>query len=308
MNKKILVTGGSGLIGNALNELIPNGIFISSTDYDLRKETDVAEMFRVHRPTDVIHLAGKVGGVGTNMKHPVEFYEDNILMNTLLLRYAHKYNVHRLVSFMSTCVFPNEIEYPLEPHKIHLGEPHFSNFGYAYAKRMIEIQTRAYNTQYNRRWFTVIPTNVYGPHDNYNLEDSHVIPALIHKCYLAKKNNTPWTVWGTGNAIREFIYSKDLAEITLWLLNNYTDVSPIIVSTSEQTLIRSVVESIAQKMNFTGEIIFDTSKPEGQHRKPSDITPLKTLMPYYKFTSVSSGLDATIEWFLNNYEYGNVRV
>lgn len=308
MNKRLLVTGGSGLIGKALKELNPSAIFISSREFDLRKEDHVNNMFRTHEPTHVIHLAGKVGGVGTNLRYPVEFYEDNVLMNTLLLKYAHKYNVDRLVSFMSTCVFPNDIEYPIEPQKIHLGEPHFSNFGYAYAKRMIEVQTRAYNIQHNRRWFTVIPTNVYGPHDNYNLEDSHVIPALIHKCYLAKKNNTPWTIWGTGNAIREFIYSKDLAEITLWLLNNYTDTSPIIVSTSEQTTVNSVVKLIATKMGFTGDIIFDKSKPEGQHRKPSDITPLKTLMPYYQFTSIDTGLNLTIDWFLNNYESGKVRL
>jgi len=308
MNKRLLITGGSGLVGKALFELEPSAIVVSSHEFDLTKEHDVESMFRVHRPTHVIHLAGKVGGVGTNMKYPVQFYEDNTLMNTLVLKYAHKYNVDRLVSFMSTCVFPNEVEYPLEPHKMHLGEPHFSNFGYAYAKRMIEVQTRAYNTQYNRRWFTVIPTNVYGPYDNYNLEDSHVIPALIHKCYLAKKNNVPWTIWGTGNAIREFIYSKDLAQITLWLLNNYAEVFPIIVSTSDQTTINDVVKLIAQKMKFTGDIVFDKSKPEGQQRKPSDITPLKTLMPYYQFTSINDGLNSTIDWFLSNYESGKVRV
>jgi len=298
---RLLVTGGSGLVGHALQQHT-DAIFISSKDYDLTKDSDVHAMFEKHQPTHVIHLAGKVGGVGANLKYPVEFFEHNILMNTLVLKYSHLYNVEKVVSFMSTCVFPNTVEYPIQPNKIHLGEPHFSNFGYAYAKRMLDIQTKAYNTQFGRKWFSIIPTNIYGPHDNFHLEDSHVIPALIHKCYLAKKNNTPLHIWGTGKAVREFIHSYDIAKITLWLLNNYTEDTPIILSRPDQVSIRNVVELVVKYMGFEGEVIFDDTKPEGQERKPSDTTPLKALLPDYNYIPLEEGLQSTIEWFVNNYE------
>lgn len=301
--KKILVTGGSGLVGRAIEKLCTDdAVFISSKDFNLLNESEVSAMFEKHKPTHVIHLAGRVGGVGTNLKNPVDFFEENVIMNTLVLKYAHKFNVSRLVAFMSTCIFPNNVEYPLQPQKMHLGEPHFSNFGYAYAKRMLDVQIRAYQTQYNRDWFAIIPTNIYGPDDNFNLEESHVIPALIHKCYLAKQQNTPLKIWGTGSAIREFIHSHDVAKLTLSLLENYTDKTPIIVSTSQQTSIKTVVELIVKYMKFEGEVIFDDAQPEGQQRKPSDITPLMNMFPSYEWISIYDGLQSTIEWFVNNYD------
>jgi GDP-L-fucose synthase len=300
--KKILVTGGSGLVGKAIQQICTDdAVFVSSKDFNLLNESDVHIMFETHKPTHVIHLAGKVGGVGINLKKPVDFFEENIIMNTLILKYANLYNVDRLIAFMSTCIFPNDVEYPLQPQKMHLGEPHFSNFGYAYAKRMLDVQLKAYQTQYNRDWFAIIPTNIYGPYDNFNLEESHVIPALIHKCHLAKENNTPLKIWGTGSAIREFIHSHDVAKLTIALLDNYTSTSPIIVSTSQQTSIKEVVELIVKHMNFEGEIVFDDAQPEGQQRKPSDITPLLNLFSNYEYVSIDSGLQTTIEWFMNNY-------
>lgn len=300
--RRLLVTGGSGLVGSAIRSLEPAAVFISSRDYDLTDSHEVNQMFDTHRPTHVIHLAGRVGGVGINLKRPVDFFEDNILINTLVLKYAHEYNVERLVSFMSTCIFPDEVEYPLHPSKMHLGEPHDSNFGYAYAKRMLEVQTRAYNKQYGRSWFTIIPTNVYGPHDNFNLETAHVIPALIHKCYLAKQNNEPWVIWGTGQSVREFIYVDDLAKITMWLLDHYTEYKPILVSTVGEITIASVVSMIGKAMNFEGKIIYDSSKPEGQYRKPSDTTKLHQVLSDFEFTSFEVGINKSVEWFLQNYQ------
>lgn len=300
INNKILITGGNGLVGENFKKLLPNATYVSSTDYDLRYYDQVEEMFETHSPTHVIHLAGMVGGVGANMKYPVEFFENNILINTLMLKYAHKYNVQKLVAFMSTCIFPDVVEYPLTPEKIHLGKPHFSNFGYAYAKRMVDIQLKAYQQEYNREWFSIIPTNIYGPFDNFNLESAHVVPALIHKCYLAKQNNTPWVIWGSGNAVREFIHVEDIAHLTIKLLDTYKSETPIILSTSQQTTIREIVELIAKYMNFTGEIIFDASKPEGQIRKPSDTTPLKLTFPEYEFISIEDGIKQTTEWFVSN--------
>jgi len=308
INSKILITGGTGLVGENFKKILPNAIYISSNDYDLRYYNQVEDMFKTYTPTHVIHLAGMVGGVGANIKYPVEFFENNMLINTLVLQYAHKYNVEKLVAFMSTCIFPDVVEYPLTPDKIHLGQPHSSNFGYAYAKRMLDVQLRAYQQQYNRSWFSVIPTNIYGSYDNFNLEHAHVIPALIHKCYLAKQNNTPWTIWGSGEAIREFIHVEDIVNLTLKLLDSYTDTTPIILSTSEQTTIKTIVELIAKHMNFTGEIIFDTSKPEGQIRKPSDTTLLKDLFPFYNFTSIDDGIKGTTQWFVDNFNWEGLKL
>jgi len=303
---KLLVTGGIGLIGSAIQQLCPDATFISRQEFNLLSPMGVFNMFERYTPDAVIHLAGKVGGVATNTQYPVDFFEENVLINTLVLQTAHKFNVKRVLSCMSTCVFPDNVEYPLQPNKIHLGEPHSSNFGYAYAKRMLEVQTRAYQTQYNKQWFTVIPTNVYGPHDNYNLKTSHVIPALIHKCYLAKQNDTPLHIWGSGRAIREFIYSKDLAELMLRLIDNYDSNDPIILSSPNQYSVSEVVEMIASLMNFKGEIIYDNVGPEGQYRKPSDITPLQTLYPDFKYTPFSDGMKNSIDWFCNNYNSARI--
>lgn len=299
---KLLITGGDGLVGNAFKQLVPDAIFPKIYEYDLRESDDVEAMFERYKPTHVIHLAGKVGGVLANMEEPVQFFEDNILMNTLILRFAHKYKTERVIPFMSTCIFPDIVEYPLQPSKIHLGEPHQSNFGYAYAKRMIDIHLKAYQKQYGHKWFSVIPTNIYGPHDNFDLKTSHVIPALIHKCYLAKRNNLPWFIWGSGNVYREFIYSLDVAKIVLWLLDNYYEDTPVILSTSEQTTIRDIVKLIGKYMGYSENIEFDISKPEGQYRKPSDTLPLRTLLPNYEFCSLDDGIQKTIEWFITNYE------
>jgi GDP-L-fucose synthase len=301
---KLLITGASGLVGSALQQLTDdnNTVYVSSQKYDLTKDYEVESMFLEHKPNNIIHLAGMVGGVGINMKKPVEFFENNLLMNTLIMKYAHQFKVSRVVSFMSTCVFPDTVEYPLQPSKIHLGEPHSSNFGYAYAKRMVEVQTRAYQQEYNKPWFNIIPTNIYGPNDNYNLESSHVIPALIHKCFLAKKTNNPWIIWGSGKAVREFVHSQDVANITLQLLDKYWGTEPVIVSTQEQHSIEEVVELIAKAMDFKGYIVFDKTKPEGQYRKPSDTTPLQSILPDYKFIPLETGIIDAAAWFEKNYD------
>lgn len=304
---KILVTGGTGLVGKNLQRDLPNATYVSSKSFDLTKEHDVEHMFYLYQPTHVIHLASKVGGLSANIQDPVGFYEDNILINTNVLRYAHQYNVDRLVSMLSTCIFPNTIDYPLQPHKIHNGEPHISNFGYAYAKRMLEIQTRAYQSQYNKKWTTIIPTNVYGKFDQFNVQSAHVIPALIHKCYLAKINNTPLHVMGTGQVYREFIYAEDLAKILAWAIVNYENTDPLIVSSPTQHAIVDVVHMIVKEMQFTGQIIFEGDENNnGQLRKPSDTTALQKVHPI-QFTPLETGLVDVIQWFMKNYNLQGIR-
>lgn len=298
MENKILVTGGHGLVGS---EFISEQYFKpTSKDYDLRKREDTNRLM-IKQFDSVIHCAAKVGGVGGNINYKGEFFYDNIMMNTNVIEGARLTGVKNLVSFLSTCVFPDRVEYPLTESKIHLGPPHFSNDAYAYAKRMADIQIRSYNEQYGLNYKSVIPCNIYGPNDNYDIVNGHVLPSLIHKCYLARENNTPLTIWGSGKPLREFIFSKDVAKLTEWVLYNYNENEPIILSTSEEISIMDIVDIIVELMNFKGDVIFDSSKPDGQFRKPSDNSKIKNYLPDFKFTPLYDGLKETIEYFEKNY-------
>ena len=299
MDNKILITGGYGLVGSEFTK--KNYIKISSSDVDLRNTLEVDNFFKKTNFDGIIHCAAKVGGVGSNIKYKGEFFYDNIMMNTNVIEQARKYKIKNLVTFLSTCVFPNDVKYPLTEKKIHLGPPHFSNDAYAYAKRMSDIQIRAYKEQYDLNYKSVIPTNIYGPNDNYNIENGHVIPSLIHKCYLARENKTDFTIWGSGKPLREFIFSRDVAKLTEWVLENYTENEPIILSTSDEISIRDIVDIIVELMNFKGSVNWDSSKPDGQFRKPSDNSKIKNYLPNFKFTPIYEGLKETIEYFEKNY-------
>lgn len=172
---------------------------------------------------------------------------------------------------MSTCIFPDKIQCPLNEEKIHLGPPHFSNEGYSYAKRMIDVQSRLYREQYGCNFVSVVPTNVYGPHDNFSIQDGHVIPGLIHKCYLAKESGTPFIVLGSGKPLRQFIYAKDLARLMLWVQENYSEPTPIILSVdpADEVSIGHVAKLIADAMDFKGPLQFDTSKADGRVPSPA---------------------------------------
>jgi GDP-L-fucose synthase len=299
MENKILVTGGYGLVGSEFRN--PNFIPLSSSEADLRVRKDVDNVFNTIKFDSVIHCAGKVGGLGGNMNNKGQFFYDNIMINTNVIESARVNGIKKLVAFLSTCVFPSEVDYPLTEKKIHLGPPHFSNDAYAYAKRMADVQIRAYKEQYGLNYKSVIPTNIYGPNDNYDIVNGHVIPSLIHKCFLARENKTDFTIWGTGTPLREFIFSRDVAKLTEWVLDNYEENEPIILSTSEETSIKEVVGIITELMNFKGEVKWNNSKPDGQFRKPSDNSKIKTYLPNFQFTPLYDGLKETIEFFERNY-------
>jgi GDP-L-fucose synthase len=295
---KKLITGGNGLIGCEFN----NGLKITRRMVDLIDSVQVDNMFNTYKPDYVIHTAGKVGGVNANIQYKADFFYENIMINTNILHYAKKHDVKKVLSFLSTCIFPDKVKYPLNESKIHLGPPHFSNDAYAYAKRMVEVQSKSYNEQYNTNYFCVIPTNVYGPNDNYNLENSHVLPAIIHKCYLSIMNDTDLILWGTGKPRREFIFSKDIANICDFLIENYEGQDSIILSTSEEISIKEIANMVAKIMGYKKKIIWDKTKPSGQFRKPSDNSKLKSIIGDFKFTKLEDGLEETIDFFINNYE------
>lgn len=298
---KIIVTGGKGLVGRCFN----SDRFLRSTSTNFTEKDNVRNYLQLAKADGIIHTAAKVGGVKSNMSFPADFTYQNLMMNTILIEEAKLAGIRKLISFASTCVFPDKAEYPLTPEQIHLGPPHQSNYGYAYAKRMADVQIQAYREQYGVNYFSVIPCNIYGPGDNYDLENGHVIPALIHKFYLAKERNEDVTIWGSGNPLREFIFSKDVAKLVELLYDNYDSGVPVILSTGEEISIGDVVSMIAEIFEFKGKIIFDKDKPEGQFRKPSDNSIIKEMFPDFKFTPVKEGLRESVEWFISNYP--NVR-
>jgi GDP-L-fucose synthase len=297
MHNKVLVTGGYGLVGSALYADIRIG-----REHDLRDPYQVNRMYELHKPTHVVHCAAKVGGVGGNMSYKADYFYDNIMMNTNVIEGARVHGVRKLVNFLSVCVFPDNVEYPLTADKVHLGEPHHSNNAYAYAKRMSDVQINAYREQYGINYTSVIPTNIFGPGDNYSLVHGHVIPMLIHKLYLAQRNNTDFVVWGSGKSRREFIFSKDLGKMVEFVLDHYNEPSPIILSTSDEISIREVVDLLVELFNFKGNVIFDTTQPEGQYRRPSDNTKILEYMPGFIFTPFYDAMKESVEWFINNYE------
>ena len=304
---KTIVTGANGLVGYAIRQQnLPNTSYLTRSEVNLTDFNASKNIFVELQPENVIHLAAQVGGIGGNLIHSGEYFRNNILINTNVLESARIAGCKKLISFMSTCVFPDKCTYPLNEKDLHNGPPHPSNFGYAYAKRMLEVQSSAYRKEWNCNYIVVIPTNIYGQNDNFNLTEGHVVPALIHRTYLAKKSGIDLTVWGSGTPLREFVYSDDIAKLTLWALEHYTEDTPIIFTSGIEVSIRELTELVAKKIGFKGKLIFDTSKPDGQYRKPSDTTKLKSYMPNFLWTPLEEGIERTVDWFLSNYP--NVRL
>jgi GDP-L-fucose synthase len=301
-NETVLITGGSGMVGNALKELIPNAFFVSSENCDLRSEQDTKYMFKHLKPTKVIHLAAKVGGVKANSEQLGLFYTDNIRINTNVLHYSMIYKVEKVLSLLSTCIYPDKVNYPLTEEQIHNGPPHESNYGYAYAKRMIDIQSRSYRKQYGCNFITAVPNNLFGEHDNFDLNNSHVVPAMIRKMYEAKQKNKDVILWGDGTPLREFTYSRDLAQILLFLLNSYNNEEPINIGNTKEYSIKQIAELIANKVQFNGKIVWDTTKPNGQHKKPSDNSKLISFgFDKNGYTNINDALTNVCNWYKLNY-------
>lgn len=316
----VLVTGGSGLVGSSLRgvcgpDLKYRFVFASSRNCDLTDYSATLRYFRMVAPDAVIHLAAEVGGLFKNMRHKVDMFETNVRINLNVLRACHELGVSKVVSCLSTCIFPDEKTKsgPIDETMLHEGAPHASNDAYAYAKRMLEVQSRCYREQHGRNFVCVIPTNIYGPHDNFNLDDAHVIPALIHKCYLAKREGVPLVVAGSGAPLRQFIYSRDLALLLIWVLEHY-DASrddsagagsgTIILSVNPdaEVSIAQVVQHITEAIELNNDVVYDTTQSDGQFRKTADNSKLKRLYgSEFAFTPIQQGIWETARWFVQNY-------
>lgn len=308
--KKVLVTGGSGLVGSAIKHISRNTIhesdyefvFLSSTNYNLCVLEDTVKMFTEHRPHYVIHLAANVGGLYKNMNQKVDMLEKNLIMNYNVVKCAHDFKVEKLIACLSTCIFPDKVRYPIREDDLHQGPPHHSNDAYAYAKRMLEIHCRAYRENYGDNFVCIIPTNIYGPHDNFDLEDGHVLPALIHKCYLAKKEGKPFVIRGSGKPLRQFIYSRDLAKLILKVLFDFHGDNIILsVPESYETSISDVGFSIAKAFQYEDHVVFDKSFSDGQHKKTVSTEKIMSLVgDKFTFTTIEEGIESTVRWFLEN--------
>lgn len=293
-HKNILVTGGSGMVGKSLKELIPQAVYISSKDCDLTNPIEVELLIKTHKPEVIIHLAAKVGGIIDNINKPAEYFDDNILMNTLLLKSAHKYGVERFIGILSTCIYPDSvIRYPMSESMLHLGPPTPTNFSYGYAKRSLAVQIDAYNKQYGTKYQYLIPCNLYGEHDKYG-DNSHFVAALIKKIHNAKiSGHDKMTLFGTGTPLRQFMHSNDLAMIIKKCLddNIYDNFN---VATEENVSIDEIAR-IALKACDAEHIgiEYDSTKPDGQYRKDVSIDRLKNLIPDFSAISLYDGIKET---------------
>ena len=302
-----LVTGATGLLGSEILALSPASISLSTKECDLTESNHVILALERRQADTVIHCAARVGGVKANTDYVADFFNDNVKMNMNVLEACREKKL-KLVLVLSTCIFPDAayVKYPLTEDQLHLGPPHHSNFGYAYAKRILEVQSRAYRQQYGCNFISVIPNNLYGLADNYDLDSGHVIPSLIRKFHEAIINHKKEVViWGTGKPLREFTFARDAAKIILWLAENYNGEKPVNIGNPDQVSIANLASAIAGEMRYSGTIRFDNTKPDGQYMKPSSNQFLRSLGWKGEYTPLREGLKETINSFKERYP--NVR-
>jgi GDP-L-fucose synthase len=292
MKNKILVTGGSGLVGKYLNKILPEAIYVSSKDYDLTTEDGVKLMFLENKPDVVIHLAARVGGIIDNLNHPAEYFTQNVMMNTLIVEYSRRFNVKKFIGVLSTCIYPDTAKkYPMDESMLHEGPPTLTNFSYGYSKRSMGAQIDAYNQQYNLNYQYLIPCNLYGIEDKDDENKSHFLTSLIKKIHEAKKiNSDNITLFGDGTPLRQFMYAGDFAEIIKQVVEK--DIYGSFNVATEENLSIKQMAQIA--LNVTGneniEITWNRNIPNGQFRKDVSIDKFKNLFPNFEFTPLSEGI------------------
>lgn len=299
MREKILVTGGTGLLGYAIQQILPEAVFIGSKDCDLTDQNKTYHFFDSLRPKKVLHLAAIVGGVQKNKLHNADMLEKNIRINTNVLNAARACKVERLISVLSSCAFPRRDEEILIEEDLHEGMPFEGNLGYSFAKRSLDIHTKLLNQQYGCRFSTVTPVTMFGPNDNWDLNDGHVTASLIHKCFLAKRDGRPFEIWGKGDAVRQFIFSSDVARILIQMLDFYDSAGTTILAPNQGISIRELAILIAKVFDFKGELVFDETKPEGQKKRVIQSKAFNEKFPNFQWTPIEEALKKTVSWFEN---------
>ncbi|MBQ7555802.1 GDP-L-fucose synthase [bacterium] len=306
--KRICVTGGLGFLGSHLIDRLKargcKNVFIADRDkYDLTKEAEIIRMYEEIKPDIVIHLAAVVGGIGANREHPGSFYYLNMVMGAMLIEQARLHNIEKFVALGTICAYPKFTPVPFKETDLWLGYPEETNAPYGLAKKMMMVQLQAYRQEYDFHGIYLLPVNLYGPRDNFDDRSSHVIPALIKKCVEAKEaGRDSIEVWGTGKATREFFYVEDAAEAIALAAERYDGTEPVNLGAGFEISIKDLVELIAKLTGFTGKIVWDSSKPDGQPRRCLDTSRAKEYFGFQAHTNFEEGLKKTIDWYKENRE------
>jgi GDP-L-fucose synthase len=292
---RILVTGGSGLVGKHLQDILPEAIYVSSKDYDLLDDKQVRVMMDDYQPNAVIHLAARVGGIVDNINYPVDYLEENILMNTNVLKACHEFDVEKVIAILSTCIYPDVVDtYPMKEEDLFNGPPTPTNFSYGFAKRCMAAHIDAYRKQYDKKWCYLIPCNLYGEYDKYEEHHSHFVSALIKKIYEADDSIE---LWGTGKPLRQFMYGGDLARVIKYMLDNDIvdnfNVAPDWVHSINN------LAMIGKKACLKDKLVvnYDNTKPDGQFRKDVDSSKLLGVLKDFKFTPLEEGIKKVYDNF-----------
>jgi len=305
-NKKITVTGGAGFLGKyvvaKLKERGYQNIFVPrSMDYNLVDNDAVKRLYQDSRPDIAIHLAAVVGGIGANMKYPGKFFYENLMMGVQMIEQGRLFGLEKFVAIGTICAYPKFTPVPFREENLWDGYPEETNAPYGLAKKMLLVQSQAYRQQYGFNSIYLLPVNLYGPGDNFNPESSHVIPALIKKVFDAKDRNKKQIVaWGTGKASREFLYVEDAAECIVLASEKYNKPDPINLGAGFEISIKRLTELICDLTKFDGEIVWDTSKPDGQPRRCLDTSKAEREFGFKARTDFKEGLKRTIDWYSNN--------
>lgn len=304
----MLLTGADGFVGhNVLNQLRDQGygnvIPVTHDDVDLRDRDEVRSLFEEKEPDVVVNLAGVVGGILANEKRPAKFYYDNLLIGTHVMHEANRVGVEKFLACICGCAYPDDAESPIKEEELWQGYPHGSSAPYSTAKKMTVVQAEAYKKQHDLNSVVLCPGNLYGPYDNFHPEDSHVIPALIRRVYEAREEGRKsLTVWGTGKPVRDFVYVKDVARAIVHALEHYNGDKVINISSGNGITIKKLIETIVDVAGYTGELDWDTDKPDGQMHKVFDVTRMKEILDFECEISLREGIRETFNWFDQHYE------
>jgi GDP-L-fucose synthase len=301
--QRVLVTGGNGFLGThvvaRVRECSCEAVFApGKREYDLRDHDAIVRLYRETRPTLIIHLAAVVGGIGANRERPGEFFYENLMMGTQLFHEAWKAGIPKFVALGTVCAYPKFAPVPFKEDDIWSGYPEETNAPYGLAKKMLLVQSQSYRDQYGYNSIFLLPVNLYGPGDNFDPKSSHVIPALIRKCVEAVDSGADHVeVWGDGSATREFLYVEDAAEAILMAAERYDSSDPVNIGSGAEISIKALTETIARVVGFTGRIVWDASKPNGQPRRKLDTSRAEERFGFRAHTSFEEGLRRTVEWY-----------
>jgi GDP-L-fucose synthase len=302
--ERVIVTGGAGFLGqNVVNELTQRGynniVVPRSREYDLTEQQQVRKLISDVRPQLIIHLAAVVGGIGANRKNPGKYFYDNLMMGVMLIEESRRAGVDKIVSVGTICSYPKFTPVPFKEEDLWSGYPEETNAPYGLAKKMLLVQSQAYRAQYGFNGIYLMPVNLYGPGDNFDHASSHVIPALIRKCLEAKAANADCVeLWGDGSPTREFLYVTDAARGIVTAAENYDGSDPVNLGSGWEVTIKELAEQIAKIVGFSGKIVWDVTKPNGQPRRRLDTTKAEQLFGFKANTALSQGLENTVTWYL----------